>query len=51
MHVMYMNLTNKRPENIEKLLDLLLDSIDKPNCSVAPVIDVLLTILEPKTSN
>ena len=39
-----------RAENIERLIDLILESAEHQNSSLVYGIDVLLTILEPKTS-
>ena len=38
----------KRPETVERLIDLTLGSIGKPNASLAPGTEVLLTILDYK---
>ena len=39
------------PENVDKLMEIILDSKDKENCSITYGIDIYLTILESKSFN
>jgi hypothetical protein len=40
----------KRTEVVNKIIDLIFETTDKPNCSVPYGIEVLLTLIEPKTT-